>query len=80
MRVVAELSYLGCEMAGDMEREEEEPVGLGEGLGRGEGEGRGSTALTPSSRDSGLPSSEPSCNMAVRGGTWGEGLWGRGGG
>ena len=24
MRVVAELSYLGCEMAGDMEREEEE--------------------------------------------------------
>ena len=69
-RVMARLSNLGCEMAGDMEREEEEPVGLGEGRGRGEGLGRGSAALTPSSRDSGRPSSEPSCNMAVRGGTW----------
>ena len=47
-------------MAGDMDLEEEDPVGEGEGLGLGLGLGRASGALTPSSRDSGRPSSLPS--------------------
>ena len=55
------LPHLGCEMAGDMDLEEEDPVGEGEGLGLGLGLGRGASgALTPSSRDSGRPSSLPS--------------------
>ena len=55
--------YLGWEMAGDMDLEDEDPVGEGEGLGLGLGLGRASAALTPpSSRDSGRPSSLPSCN------------------
>ena len=46
-----------------MDLEEEDPVGEGEGLGLGLGLGRGaSAALTPSSRDSGRPSSLPSWN------------------
>ena len=50
-------------MAGDMDLEEEDPVGEGEGLGLGLGLGRGASgALTPSSRDSGRPSSLPSWN------------------
>ena len=57
------MPHLGCEMAGDMDLEEEDPVGEGEGLGLGLGLGRGaSAALTPSSRDSGRPSSLPSWN------------------
>ena len=56
------LPHLGCEMAGDMDLEEEDPVGEGEGLGLGLGLGRASGALTPSSRDSGRPSSLPSWN------------------
>jgi len=51
---------LGWEMAGDMDLEDDDPVGEGEGLGRGLGLGRASAALTPSSRDSGRPSSLPS--------------------
>ena len=54
------LFYLGWEMAGDMDLEDDDPVGEGEGLGRGLGLGRASAALTPSSRDSGRPSSLPS--------------------
>lgn len=46
-----------------MDLEEEEPVGEGEGRGRGDGLGRGSGGLTPSSRDSGRPSSLPSCKI-----------------
>ena len=49
-------------MAGDMDLEDDDPVGEGEGLGRGLGLGRASAALTPSSRDSGRPSSLPSWN------------------
>ena len=45
-----------------MDLEEEDPVGEGEGLGLGLGLGRASAALTPSSRDSGRPSSLPSWN------------------
>ena len=45
-----------------MDLEEEDPVGEGEGLGLGLGLGRASGALTPSSRDSGRPSSLPSWN------------------
>ena len=57
------MPHLGCEMAGDMDLEEEDPVGEGEGLGLGLGLGRGASgALTPSSRDSGRPSSLPSWN------------------
>ena len=56
------MPHLGCEMAGDMDLEEEDPVGEGEGLGLGLGLGRASAALTPSSRDSGRPSSLPSWN------------------
>ena len=56
------LFYLGWEMAGDMDLEDDDPVGEGEGLGRGLGLGRASAALTPSSRDSGRPSSLPSWN------------------
>ena len=49
-------------MAGDMDLEDEDPVGEGEGLGLGLGLGRVSAARTPpSSRDSGRPSSLPSC-------------------
>ena len=57
-----DLFYLGWEMAGDMDLEDDDPVGEGEGLGRGLGLGRASAALTPSSRDSGRPSSLPSWN------------------
>ena len=58
-----DLFYLGWEMAGDMDLEEDDPVGEGEGRGRGLGLGRVSAARTPpSSRDSGRPSSLPSCN------------------
>ena len=53
--------YLGWEMAGDMDLDEEDPVGEGEGLGRGLGLGLASAARAPSSRDSGRPSSLPSC-------------------
>ena len=49
-------------MAGDIDLEEEDPVGEGEGRGLGLGLGRVSDARTPpSSRDSGRPSSLPSC-------------------